>query len=419
MELTTRPRSIFNRNAGRMPRRDAPQDVRHDGLRLHNDERGTAVREKCDSAGVLVCKRKSRRRTTDAPRQTRNCGASVRERFCPRSYREKGNPATSTELRRNMDSEMVRGGAAPQGFAPHAPLCGSIFIWNHPNTHSPSYDRNRPLKRPTGGPHGRRTAVHPSSKTLLLQKGRIAPASSPSFAKGACVPLPAKKEDDFPDSSPREIFAASFESPYERQPSIFIRKRRSGEGAAIKKTNLTPRRRVAIAAESMRRKTHRAVPRSSTAGFCPASAPDDATKSSRKSIPASHGEFRTPTSYPGISGRLIIPNQRQTPLSSVPLLPTAPLSGFSSPVSRFIIFVIVSFRRNDEIRTARTKTNDKEILSFIETRLQHSSYPHVRRQNCTSPNTATTAAHDTTGRIPYSDESCVSRSRSTPRGEAS
>lgn len=238
-----------------MPRRDAPQDVRHDGLRLHNDERGTAVREKCDSAGVLVCKRKSRRRTTDAPRQTRNCGASVRERFCPRSYREKGNPATSTELRRNMDSEMVRGGAAPQGFAPHAPLCGSIFIWNHPNTHSPSYDRNRPLKRPTGGPHGRRTAVHPSSKTLLLQKGRIAPASSPSFAKGACVPLPAKKEDDFPDSSPREIFAASFESPYERQPSIFIRKRRSGEGAAIKKTNLTPRRTVAIAAESMRRKT--------------------------------------------------------------------------------------------------------------------------------------------------------------------
>ena len=169
----------------------------------------------------------------------------------------------------------------------------------------------------------------------------------------------------------------------------------------------------------MRRKTHRAVPRSSTAGFCPASAPDDATKSSRKSIPASHGEFRTPTSYPGIPGRLIIPNQRQKPLSSVPLLPTAPLSGFSSPVSRFIIFVIVSFRRNDEIRTARTKTNDKEILSFIETRLQHSSYPHVRRQNCTSPNTATTAAHDTTGRIPYSDESCVSRSRSTPRGEAS
>ncbi len=145
MELTTRPRSIFNRNAGRMPRRDAPQDVRHDGLRLHNDERGTAVREKCDSAGVLVCKRKSRRRTTDAPRQTRNCGASVRERFCPRSYREKGNPATSTELRRNMDSEMVRGGAAPQGFAPHAPLCGSIFIYGiiRIPTHRPMTETGR------------------------------------------------------------------------------------------------------------------------------------------------------------------------------------------------------------------------------------------------------------------------------------
>ncbi len=190
--------------------------------------------------GEDAAKRRATGRTTRrvAPTQRRKRNGrtgKMRQRRSSRLQTEKPTPhdrrpATDTELRRNMDSEMVRGGAAPQGFAPHAPLCGSIFIWNHPNTHSPSYDRNRPLKRPTGGPHGRRTAVHPSSRTLLLQKGRIAPARSPSFAKGACVPLPAKKGDDFPDSSPREIFAASFESPYERQPSIFIRKRRSGEG---------------------------------------------------------------------------------------------------------------------------------------------------------------------------------------------
>lgn len=59
------------RATGRTTRRVAPTQRR----------KRNAVREKCDSAGVLVCKRKSRRRTTDAPRQTRNCGGTWIQRW--------------------------------------------------------------------------------------------------------------------------------------------------------------------------------------------------------------------------------------------------------------------------------------------------------------------------------------------------
>lgn len=59
------------RATGRTTRRVAPTQRR----------KRNAVREKCDSAGVPVCKRKSRRRTADAPRQTRNCGGTWIQRW--------------------------------------------------------------------------------------------------------------------------------------------------------------------------------------------------------------------------------------------------------------------------------------------------------------------------------------------------
>lgn len=155
-----------------MPRRDAPQDVRHDGLRLHNDERGTPYGKNATAQEFSSANGKA-----DAARPT---------------PRDRHGTAAEHGFR---DGSRRR---SPAGFRTAcAAVRKHLHIWNHPNTHSPSYDRNRPLKRPTGGPHGRRTAVHPSSRTLLLQKGRIAPARSPSFAKGACVPLPAKKEMTF------------------------------------------------------------------------------------------------------------------------------------------------------------------------------------------------------------------------------
>ena len=105
--------------------------------------------------GEDAAKRRATGRTTRrvAPTQRRKRNGrtgKMRQRRSSRLQTEKPTPhdrrpATSTELRRNMDSEMVRGGAAPQGFAPHAPLCGSIFIYGiiRIPTHRPMTETGR------------------------------------------------------------------------------------------------------------------------------------------------------------------------------------------------------------------------------------------------------------------------------------
>lgn len=105
--------------------------------------------------GEDAAKRRATGRTTRrvAPTQRRKRNGrtgKMRQRRSSRLQTEKPTPhdrrpATDTELRRNMDSEMVRGGAAPQGFAPHAPLCGSIFIYGiiRIPTHRPMTETGR------------------------------------------------------------------------------------------------------------------------------------------------------------------------------------------------------------------------------------------------------------------------------------